>query len=173
MSNKASKPEIHQKFINALDGKIVQYDSIESVPFEAKLKPPLPSKVRIYAYNVTSPPGGRPSGEYKAQLITPEQSPGERGSFDHSDGHFVLVLGYTVDTDVFILWDAGLHYDFAYSKSVQVKASTVYEALAGDLGTQVRNLQTGKETVVTSNFDNLDEAIELRHDLTTERLLSD
>jgi hypothetical protein len=173
MSDKVSKPEIHQKFIDILGDKVVDHLGVESVPFEAELEPPLPSKVRIYAYNVTSPPGGRPSGEYKAQLIVPDQNPGERASFNHSNGHFVLVFGYTVDTDVFILWDAGLHYDFAYSKNVQVKASTVYEALAGELGTQVRHLQTGKETVVTSNADNLDEAIQLRHDLTTERLLSD
>lgn len=173
MSNKASKSEIHQNFIDILGDNVIQHNGIESIPFEVKLKPPLPSKVRIYAYNVTSPPGGRPSGEYKAQLIVPDQSPGERASFDHSGGHFVLVLGYTVNIDVFILWDAGLHYDFSYSKNVQVKAQTVYKALAGEIGTQIRNLQTGKETVVTSNGENLDKAIQLRHDLTTERLLSD
>ena len=173
MSDKASKPEIHQKFLDALGDDVTEYGDTESVPFEAELESPLPSKIRVYAYNVTSPPGGRPSGEYSAQLIVPDQKPGERASFDHSDGYFVLLLGYTSDSDVFILWDAGLHYDFSYSKNVQVKASTVYNALAGELGTQIRNLQTGKETVVTSNSDNLGDAIQLRHDLTTERLLSE
>ncbi len=173
MSDIVSKPEIHHKMLDALGDKVIDYSNIKSVPLELKLEPPLPSKVRIYAYNVTSPPGGRPSGEYKAQLIVPDQNPGERASFDHSDGYFVLVVGYAVDSDVFILWDAGLHYDFSYSKNMQVKASTVYEALAGELGTQDRYLQTGKETVVTTNADNLAEAIQLRHDLTTERLISD
>lgn len=173
LTEKATKPEVHQKFVDALGKKVEEHSSFEEIPFKAYLKQPLPSKVRIYAYNVTHPPGGRPSGEHKAQLILPDQDRGERASFDHSDGYTVLLLGYTPDSDVFILWDAGLHRNFAYSKNVQVKVETVYTALGGEIGTQIRHLQTGDETVVTANPDNLAKALEKRVELTQQRLMSE
>lgn len=173
MKGKVTKTEIHNRFVDALGDKVEEHSAIDDIPFEAHLKQPLPSKVRVYAYNVTHPPGGRPSGEHKAQLILPDQNPGERASFDHSGGYTVLLLGYTPDSDVFILWDAGLHRNFAYSKNVQVKAETVYAALGGEIGTQVRHLQTGDETVVTSNPKNLAEALEVRTKHTQERLMSE
>jgi hypothetical protein len=173
VTEKASKTEIHRKFVDAVDESFKQHSGYDSIPFEVELSPPLPSNVRVYAYNVTHPPGGRPSGEHKAQLILPDQDPGDRASFDHSGGFTVLLVGYVPDSEIFVLWDAGLHRDFAYSKNVQVKAKTVYEALGGELGTQVRHLQTGRETVVTSNSNNLADAIELRIELTNERLISD
>lgn len=151
---------------------VEDHDDFDEIPFEARLEPPLPTKVRVYAFNVTHPPGGRPDGEHKAQLILPDQNRGERASFDHSGGYTALLIGYVPDSDVFILWDAGLHRDFAYSKNVQVKAETVYKALGGELATQVRHLQTGDETVVATNTNNLAEGIELRSELTQERLLS-
>lgn len=173
LTEKSTKPEIHQKFVDSLGENVEGHSSFDEIPFEARLNQPLPSKVRVYAYNVTHPPGGRPSGEHKAQLILPDQSRGERASFDHSDGYTVLLLGYTPNSDVFILWDAGLHRNFAYSKNVQVKAETVYTALGGEIGTQVRNLQTGDETVVTASSENLAEALEVRVELTQERLMSE
>jgi hypothetical protein len=173
LPEKATKPEIHQKFVNALGERVKNHSAFDKIPFEADLKQPLPSKIRVYAYNVTHPPGGRPSGEHKAQLILPDQSRGERASFDHSGGYTALLLGYAPDSDVFILWDAGLHRNVAYSKNVQVKAETVYTALAGEIGTQIRHHQTGDETVVTATPDNLAEALEVRIELTQERLMSE
>lgn len=173
LTEKATKPEIQQKFVDALGEKVEEHSSFDDVPFEIHLQQPLPSKVRIYAYNVTHPPGGRPSGEHKAQLILPDQNRGERATFDHSGGYTVLLLGYTPDAEVFILWDAGLHRNFAYSKNVQVKAETVYTALTGEIGRQVRRLQTGDETVVTASPDNLTDALEVRAELTQERLMSE
>jgi hypothetical protein len=173
MTEKNTKSEIHQKFVEHLDEEVKEHSEFEDIPFEIYFRQFLPSKIRVYAYNVTHPPGGRSNGEHKAQLILPNQSHDERASFDHSDGYTVLLLGYVPDSDVFILWDAGLHRDFAYSKNVQVKAETVYKALAGEIGTQVRHLQTGDETVVTTNPNNLAEAIELRSELTQERLISE
>jgi len=173
MSKRTSKAEIHKKFVDAVDEFVMSHSNFDSVPFEAKLSPPLPRTLRVYAYNVTHPPGGRSPGEHKAQLIVPNQDRGQRASFDHSGGYTVLLIGYVPDSHVFVLWDAGLHRNFAYSKNVQVKSKTVYQALGGELGTQVRHLRSGRETVVTSNSHNLADAIMLRTDLTNKRLVSD
>lgn len=173
MADRYTKPEIHEAFAEALGNLVESHSGIDQVPFEAKLEHPLPTAVRVYAFNVTHPTGGRPNGEHKAQLILPDQSPGEYASFDTSGQHTVLLLGYVPDSDVFVLWDAGLHRNFAYSKNVQVKAKTVFSAIGGELGTQDRRLQTGKETVVTSNRDRLADAIIRRVELTEKRLLSD
>lgn len=170
MAQPPPKSELHQIFIEALGDSVVTHGDLEDFPLEIELEQPLPSKVRLYIYNVTSPPGGRPTGEHKTQLIVPDQDRGERGSFDHSDGRFVLLTGYSKEADVFVLWDAGLHHEFSYSKNVQVKAKPVYEAVAGEIGTQTRNLRSGKETVITANRANLAEAIQRRVDTTIERL---
>lgn len=173
MADRYDKSEIHELFIEALGERVKSHSRIDKVPFEATLESPLPTAVRVYAFNVTHPTGGRPNGEHKAQLILPDQSRGERASFDTSGNHLVLLLGYVPDSDVFVLWDAGLHRNFAYSKNIQVKAQTIFSAIGGELGTQERRLQTGKETVITSNQDCLADAIIRRVELTEERLLSD
>lgn len=169
-SNRLSKQELHQKFLSALEGNIEAHSEIDEVPLEVDLSPPLPTKIRVYMFNVTNPPGGRPSDEYKAQLILPDQNRGERASFDLSDGRVVLLVGYSAQSEVFILWDAGLYHNFGYSRNVQVKGRTVFKAVAGELATQKRNLQSGTEEVVASNESKLVEAIQLRNELTIERL---
>ena len=87
-------------------------------------------------------------------------------------------MGYAADEDVFILWDAGLYSEFAWSRNVQVKAETIIEASAGKLATQERQLRpaTGKatvETVLAVKSRRLAEAIIRRMELTRERLLKD
>jgi len=39
-----------------------------------------------------------------------------------------------------VVWDAFLYEDFAYSRNVQVKAETIFEAFAGKIGKQARHL---------------------------------
>jgi hypothetical protein len=129
-------------------------------------------------YNATRPPGGRPLGEHKVQLIVPGQSRGQRGSFDNDGGRIVLLVGYAAEEDVFVLWDAGLYSDFAWSRNVQVKGRTIIDATAGKIATQERQLRpaTGKsavETVLAVKARNLAEAIERRMELTRQRLLRD
>ncbi len=170
MSERISKKQIHEQFVDALEGSVRGYSNLSDVPLNIQLTPPLPPKVRVYAYDVTTPPGSGPNGEHIARLITPDQSQGERSSFDHSEGHFVLLLGYAPDSGVFILWDAGLHRNFQYSKPVKVDPGPIYEAIAGDIGRQERRLHTGTEIVLTANAGNLPDAIEMRSDLTTKRL---
>jgi excisionase family DNA binding protein len=171
--------ELHQRLVSALGSSVAKVHSqMNAKPFEIDLAPPLPHRVRIYMYNATRPPGGRPLGEHKIQLIVPGKGRGERASFDNGDGRIVLLMGYAADEDVFILWDAGLYSDFAWSRNVQVKAETIIEASAGKLATQERQLRpaTGKatvETVLAVKSRRLAEAITRRMELTRERLLKD
>lgn len=172
-STRLSQDELHQEFLSTLGDDVIHHTPVKKKPLQADLRPPLPQHVRVYMYNVTSPPGGRPTGEHKAQLIVPGQKRGERASFDHSNGHMVLLIGFSAASEVFILWDAGLHRNFAYSKNVQVKGRKVYEAIAGKIGTQERHLRTGTEVAITSNRENLREAILLRQEMTIERLVEE
>lgn len=171
--------ELQHRLVSALGSSVVKVHSqMDAKPFEIDLAPPLPHRVRIYMYNATRPPGGRPLGEHKIQLIVPGKGRGERASFDNGDGRIVLLMGYAADEDVFILWDAGLYSDFAWSRNVQVKAETIIEASAGKLATQERQLRpaTGKatvETVLAVKSRRLAEAIIRRMELTRERLLKD
>ena len=73
----------------------------------------------VYLYNVLSPPGGRPTGEYKINLNVPGQKVGETASFDYSLG-FTLCIGYIADYDIFVLWDAYKHRDFKYNSNLQM-----------------------------------------------------
>jgi len=157
---------------------VLQQSDFEAKPFEMDLQPPLPHRVRVYIYNATRPPGGRPLGEHKVQLIIPGQRRGERGSFDHGDSRIVLLMGYSAEEDVFILWDAGLYPDFAWSRNVQIKAETIIRASAGKIATQERQLRPPDgtrviETVIAARPHRLEEAMIFRMDLTRQRLLRD
>ncbi len=169
--------ELHRRLVRSLGSSSVKSHSPwDAKPFELDLTPPLPQRVRVYMYNATRPPGGRPLGEHKVQLIAPGQRRGQRGSFDNGDGRIVLLIGYAAEEDVFILWDAGLYTDFAWSRNVQVKAETIIQASAGKLATQERQLRppSGRaivETVLAVKPRSLTEAVVRRMELTRERLL--
>lgn len=179
LTERLPQEELHRRFVEALGPSLVLgHGSLEAKPFEVDLAAPLPQRARVYMYNATRPPGGRPLGEHKIQLIVPGHGKGERGTFDHGDGRIVLLVGYAAEEDVYILWDAGLYLDFAWSRNVQVKGHTIIAATAGKLATQERRLRpsSGKtvlETVVAAKTRNLAEAIERRMDLTRQRLMSD
>lgn len=71
-----------------------------------------------------------------------------------------------------MLWDAELYVDFAYSRNVQVKAETVYEAFARGIGTQKRHLSNQPaEIVITADARQLGQAILRRQKETLARLL--
>lgn len=178
LTERVPQEEMHRRFAEALSDAVVALETYDKKPFELDLKAPLPHRVRVYMYNATRPPGGRPLGEHKIQLIVPGQGRDDRGSFDHSDGRIVLLVGYAAEEDVFVLWDAGLYPDFAWSRNVQVKAETIIDATAGKIATQQRQLRppSGRsvvETVVAVKRRNLAEGILKRMELTRQRLLQD
>ncbi len=179
LAERVSTEHLHSRLVEALGSdKVRRHSSLETKPFEMDLASPLPQRVRVYMYNITRPPGGRPLGEHKVQLIVPGQSRSQRGSFDNSEGRIVLLIGYAAEEDVFVLWDAGLYPDFAWSRNVQVKAETIIRASAGFLAAQERQLrQPGQyaviETVLAVKPRELQEAIIRRMQLTRDRLLRD
>lgn len=160
--------ELHSLFLSQISPYVSGQGSLEGKPLEADLTPPLPTKIRVYLYNATTPPGGRTPGECKAQLIVPGQSRGERSDFDHSGARIVLLVGYNSAHDVYILWDANLHMNFSYSKNVQIKPETLFEAAAGKVATQVRHLRSAgkKEIVVAVQGSDLDKGIKKRVEIT-------
>jgi hypothetical protein len=171
-NSRLSVEALHQTLLRALEGLVLSHSAIDTKPIEVDFKSPLPPKVRIYAYNATYPPGGRTMGEHKIQLIVPGQDRNVRGNFDCSGGRIPLLLGYRSDLAVFMLWDADLYVDFAYSRNVQIMPQTVYEAFAKGIGRQKRRLWTqNTEIVIASDANHLADAILERQDLTISRLL--
>lgn len=169
---KLSNESLHRCFLDALGDAVVSHSDIGEKPLEVDLKSPLPPKIRAYIYNATYPPGGRAMGEHKIQLIVPGQERNERGNFDSSGGRIPLLIGYRPDLELFILWDADLYVDFAYSRNVQVKPETIYEAFAQGIGRQGRNLRVGeKEIVVVADRRHLANALIERQNETLKRLL--
>jgi hypothetical protein len=170
-SSRVETPELHRVFLEALGDSVIHHSDPQRKPLEIDLSHPLPSKIRVYIYTATHPVGGRPECEHKIQLIVPDQEKHEKGDFDHSDGRIVILAGFEPELEVFILWDANLYEQFAYSRNVQVKGPTVYAALAGRLATQERCLRNvGPETVVAARKDLLCAALRRRYELSVARL---
>jgi len=179
LTERVPQSEMHRRLVAAIgDSNVRSHTDWAAKPFEMDLAPPMPQRVRVYMYNATRPPGGRPLGEHKVQLIVPGQKRDQRGSFDHSDGRIVLLVGYSAEEEVFVLWDAGLYADFAWSRNVQVKAETIIQASAGKLATQERQLRpaSGKsviERLIATKARGLPEALVRRMELTRARLLKE
>ncbi len=177
MTKRLTQEELHLRIIGALGSSNISWASDPAEkPLELDLEPPLPTRVRIYAFNATKPPGGRPVGEHKVQLIMPGQSRGQRGNFDNSGNRIVLLVGYVRDDEVFVFWDAGLYADFAWSRNVQVKSPTVISASAGKISKQKRTLRPADgtsvvETVVAGREDKLPETILERISETRTRMM--
>jgi len=173
-NERLSVENLHRTFLKALDSAVISHSEITVKPLEVDLKSPLPPKLRVYIYNATYPPGGRTMGEHKIQLIIPGQERGARGNFDTSGGRIPLLAGYRPDLGIFMLWDAELYVDFAYSRNVQVKPETVYEAFAQGIGRQKRNLwNQPAEIVIVSDAGHLAQAILERQRETLKRLLGE
>ena len=110
-------------------------------------------------------------GEHKIQLMVPGQGRNERGNFDSSGGRIPLLIGYRADINVFVLWDADLYPNFAFSRNVQVLPETVYVAFAQGLGKQTRKLASGhQEIVIAAEGSRLLDAILQRQKETLKRL---
>ena len=148
MTDRLSTTELHDRFVAVVGpSALVDASTDDSGELVVELRPPLPSRVRVYIYNATNPPGGRSTPEHKIQLTS--QSRGGRGTFDWSGVDFVLVFGYAADHDVFVLWDAALRIDFAYSTNLQVRTTNVEAAAASGVRVrQDRRLKTGMEVVI-------------------------
>ena len=175
LTERVSQTELHRKFLDALAGEVQSNGALDQKPLEVDLAAPLPSRIRLYIFNATRPPGGRPLGEHKVQLIVPGQRRGTRGSFDQSDGRIVVLAGYAAEENVFVLWDAGLYSGFAWSRNVQVKGETLIQASAGKIAEQKRRLRpaagdTVTETLLACPPTRLAEALVRRLEITRDRI---
>src|SRR5947208_2742685 len=151
VNERLSVEELHRTFLEALNGAVLSHSAPDVKPLEVDLEGPLPPKLRVYLYNATYPPGGRTMGEHKIQLIVPGQGRGECANFDMSGGRIPLLVGYRADLRIFMLWDADLYVDFSYSRNVQVKPETVYEAFAQGIGREQRKLKGNLKSAVKGN----------------------
>lgn len=176
--HRLTQDKLHRALLSGLSDVVVSHSDVDQKPLEIDLKPPLPPRVRAYVFNATRPPGGRPVGEHKIQLIMPGQSRGNRANFDRSGGRIVLLMGYAGHEDVFVLWDSDLYRDFAWSRNVQIRTPAIVAAVAGEVGRQERILRpAGRsrvlEEVFTANARMLAEAIQRRIDASRRRLANE
>jgi hypothetical protein len=155
--------ELNKALIAALGDHVVHIDDLRAEVLSLELAPPLPERLRVYVFNATNPSGGRSTPEHKIQLIVPGQARDERGNFDFSDGRSVVLVGKVEDQDIFVLWDASMYRDFAFSGNVQVRTETILNAQTTQaITTQPRRLRLGHETVIVAPSALLADAITMR-----------
>lgn len=142
-------------------------------PFDLHASAPLPRLLRVYMYTMTTHSSERQEGAYRIQVILPNQS----RHFDTTDDAFVILAGFEPNLEIFALWDADAHdvgNGIPHSKGVQILEDTLLEALSMGTAQQMRKLRgtDETETVVACRPDALPDALELRWQLSIERLTS-
>lgn len=142
-------------------------------PFDLRAAAPLPPLMRVYLYTMTTHPSERQQGAYRIQIILPDKS----RHFDTTGDAYVILAGYNPNLEIFALWDADAHdigKGIPHSKGVQILEGTLLEAMSLGVARQTRKLRgiDESETVVASRPDTLPDALELRWQLSIERLIS-
>jgi hypothetical protein len=157
-----TKAELADTILVALDGSVNRHGATDDVPFRVEVDGLLP--MAIYAFTVTDPPGGRDPRELKIQLIAPGHLRGQRGTFvPPKEDDFVVLLGYSAYYNVFVLWDAYKHTDFAWSKNCQVRLAPITDARVTGIGRHERRLRGGAlETIICARPSHLREALAQR-----------
>lgn len=166
------RAEQHRKFIAALGTAVVFHSDINQRPLEIEMNRPFPLQVRVYLFTCSNPPGGRAPDEYKFNLNVPGQS--GKGNFDTSDNCFIILAAYVEDedpdADVWVLWDATMHKNFAMNANVQTKAELIQRARLNKVATLEKK---NGEIVIAARSKYLVEAIKLRNDLTFKKLFGE
>jgi hypothetical protein len=159
---KLSTDDLHRRFIDALGDGVVWHGDLGAKPLEIDLRPPLPRRLRLYQYSLVV--GGQSRlGEFKAVLRVPGQEVGHYGSFEYLDERLTMLVAYSRQLDVFVLWDASLHERFKAGGNVQVKDTVVEVAAATGYAEQRRRLTSGAtEVVVACRSDTLARAVRQR-----------
>jgi hypothetical protein len=155
-----SKAELHERLLEALGTEPAE-GTLADVPLLIKVRQ-VAVPLAVWAFTLTSPPGGRHPAESKIQLIVPEQSKGERGNFQGPVGSFKLLVGVHPTEDLFVLWDAYKQTDFGYSKNVQVRGPLLWDASVSGIAVGTRDLASGPETVLVARSDHLADAVKRR-----------
>lgn len=166
-----SKQMLNTAFLDGLGNHVAWHGDIASFPLLVDLQP-RSLHLRVYLWNCTNPPGGRPLDEYKIQVILPGQQRGKRGQLDYSDGRMPIIGALAKDGEdiSFAFWDADKHSDFAYSANLQVKADVIVKSLCTKISETIRN---NNERIICVRPQYLYDAIIRRMDIMHEELLGD
>lgn len=153
------KPVLANHIIAALGSDLLSHGSTDDVPFTIEVSGIKP-KLAVFAYTISDPPGGRSPEELKIQLIAPGQQKGEKGNFEPPDeDSYMILLGYSPDYDVFALFDAYKHRDFAFSKNCQLRLGELTQARITGIGYRDRHVKLGTEHIVMARSDHLAKAL--------------
>lgn len=128
------RKRLHEKFIRDLGDAVETCSTSDYRPLNLILKKPAPISLTVYLFPNTNPPGGRSHDEYKFNLSVPGQERGQKGNFDSTDG-IPLLISYTEDYDVYVIYDAEMHRDFSINANVQSKQTLLIDALSKKVST--------------------------------------
>jgi hypothetical protein len=159
------KEKLNKLFLKALDISGLNGFDYSRFPLKIENKEIRPNKIILYIWQITDPPGGRSIDENKIQIILPGQKRGERADFAHKDDFFTLLVGFRKDIEIFCLWDSYLYEKIPFSRNVQVKEKTLFNAINGGIQYQKRKLWVGPELIIATNKTNLKKAINKRYSM--------
>lgn len=129
---------IQNLFIQSLGDAVVSYSDPGERPLDITISNPFNLNLKVYLFPNTNPPGGRTFNEYKFNLNVPGQKRTDKGNFDTSNG-FPLLVSYTEDYDVFIIYEADKHKNFSCNANIQSKQSLLLEACSKTIATYKKN----------------------------------
>jgi hypothetical protein len=166
-----SKQDIHRRILTQLGSSVLCCGEINTVPFKLQIKNI--GSLAFYAFSLLeSRTLTRPESEYRIQLVVPGQKRTEKGNFAFIANSFSILLGWSPENDVFILWDAYAHKAFSYNQNIQVKREIVWLAKSRGIATCERNLKNGngREIVVACLTECIEEAVYQRIKFSALRL---
>lgn len=139
--------DLHNAFVRPFFDRVLRHSELGQKPLDLDLQAPLPPRLRVYMYTLVEG-GANRRNEYKAVLRVPGQPRGEYGSFEHKEGRFTMLAAYDATLDVFVLWDASIHFRFKNGGNIQVREKTVLNAAATGFARQWRVLAEKRAELV-------------------------
>lgn len=130
----SDRKKLQDQFVIHLGDAVESVSDTDLRPINIVLNKPAPISVNVYIFPNTNPPGGRSHDEYKFNLSVPGQMRGQKGNFDENDG-IPMLVSYTPDYDVYIIYDASMHNNFSCNANVQSKQSLILDACTQKIAT--------------------------------------
>lgn len=144
----ALREKLHRKFIEALGDAVIEHTPYNERPLGVVLCKPFNINIEVHLFPNTISTGRNIKGEYKFCISMPGQKADEKASFPCTLGTPLLV-SYTEEYDVFILYDAYKHFSFFRSNNIQSKEEFLIESMGRILTKQEK--RTGEVIIgVTS-----------------------
>lgn len=157
MKAKLSKyrEELQKQFLYDLGCSLKENSEVDCRPLDVRITIPAFLNLKVYLFPNTNPPGGRSADEYKFNLNVPGQVAGQKGNFDYTEGLPVLI-SYTEEFGVYIIYDESMHKDFSCNANVQSKLGLILDALTTQVATAKK--ASGEELIAVKR-NNLIEGI--------------